>query len=110
MPGAGAKAGAIMFHPQGDGTRVVVENQHGRPPERVVAGQMGMNRARQWIDTEDDETGANRQTASLAGLAIALFLVVVGLFLIRTLHRQCMEQDCGLQGGTSCQAMINSTP
>jgi hypothetical protein len=51
---------------------------------------------------DDDQMEANRQTASLAGLAFALFLVVVGLFLIHTLHSKAVIEDCLLSGRTNC--------
>jgi hypothetical protein len=45
---------------------------------------------------------ANRQTASLAGLAVALLLVVVGLFLVQELHAKAMLEDCLLAGHRNC--------
>ena len=36
--------------------------------------------------SSEDEEAANRQTASLGGVAITLLLLVVGLFLVRELH------------------------
>lgn len=59
--------------------------------------------------TEDDEDGADRQTASLAGLAVALLLVVIGLFLVRTLHAKCVVEDCLLSGRSNCDALLLST-
>ena len=44
-----------------------------------------MQQQRHWIVDEDEET-ANRQTASLGGVAITLLLLVLGLFLVRELH------------------------
>ncbi len=55
---------------------------------------------------DDDQDGANRQTASLAGLAVALFLVVVGLFLIRQLHTKTMVEDCLMSGRTNCDKVL----
>lgn len=40
----------------------------------------------QWGHREADDAAANRQTASLGGLAISLLLVVIGVFLMRELH------------------------
>ena len=55
-------------------------------------------------ETDDfDQAEANRQTASLAGLMIALVLVVVGLFLIRELHATAVLEDCLLSGSVTCQ-------
>jgi uncharacterized membrane protein len=55
---------------------------------------------------EDDQEAANRQTASLAGLAVALLLVVIGLFLVRTLHAKCVVEDCLLAGRSNCDAVL----
>jgi len=62
-----------------------------------------MARTRHWVVPEDEQAEANRQTASLAGLAVALLLVVVGLYLIHTLSRDCAQEDCALSGRTNCQ-------
>lgn len=59
-----------------------------------------------FIDEDDDQEGADRQTASLAGLAVALLLVVVGLFLIRALHEKAAIEDCLLAGRLDCQVVI----
>ena len=59
---------------------------------------------------DDDQEEANRQTASLAGLAVALLLVVVGLFLIRELHHKCVVEDCLLSGRGNCDALLASSP
>jgi hypothetical protein len=53
-------------------------------------------------ESEADLREANRQTASLGGMAIALFLVVVGLFLIRHLHAEVVLEDCLMSGQTNC--------
>ncbi len=53
--------------------------------------------------TDDDaQDVANRQTASLAGLAFALLLVVVGLFLVHTLRSKATVEDCLLSGRSNC--------
>jgi len=54
---------------------------------------------------EDPETAANRQTASLAALAVTLALVVGGLYLIDTLRHTAELQDCLLSGRTNCAAV-----
>jgi len=55
---------------------------------------------------EDDFESANRQTASLAGLAVALLLVVVGLYLIHALHQKTRVEDCLLAGHLNCDALV----
>lgn len=52
-------------------------------------------------DNERDNE-ENRFTASLAGLAVALLLVVVGLYLIQKLAASSKLEDCLLQGRTNC--------
>jgi hypothetical protein len=47
---------------------------------------------------EDDR----RLTASLAGLAIALLLLVAGLFLAHKLSDMAKLQDCFMSGRTNC--------
>jgi hypothetical protein len=55
---------------------------------------------------DDDQDEADRQTASLAGLAVTLLLVVVGLFLIHQLHAKCMIEDCLLSGRSNCDKLV----
>jgi hypothetical protein len=55
---------------------------------------------------DEDQEGADRQTTSLAGLAFALLLVVVGLFLVRALHSKAMMEDCLMSGRTNCAPVI----
>jgi len=55
---------------------------------------------------DDDQEGADRQTTSLAGLAVALFLVVIGLFLVRQLHAKAVIEDCLLSGRSNCDVVL----
>jgi len=64
--------------------------QHYHPRQRV------------WESPLDDEAAANRQTASLGGVAISLFLIVVGLFLVHELRAKAQLEDCLLSGRTNC--------
>jgi phosphate starvation-inducible membrane PsiE len=57
---------------------------------------------------EDDQEEADRQTTSLAGLAVALLLVVIGLFLVRTLQVKSVIEDCLLSGRSNCDAVVVS--
>lgn len=54
-----------------------------------------------------EQTEADRQTASLAGLAVALLLVVVGLFLVKQLEAESLLEDCLLAGQTNCTVEAN---
>ncbi len=47
---------------------------------------------------EDDR----RFTASLAGLAVALFLIWIGLYVTEQLAKQSKLEDCALQGRSDC--------
>lgn len=66
-----------------------------------------MRHVRRWVDTEDDEAGANRQTASLAALAVTLLLVVASLALVNHLRHQVAIEDCLLSGRTNCGVAIH---
>jgi hypothetical protein len=46
---------------------------------------------------------ADRFTNSLAGLAVALFLMVVGLWLAEALAAEAKLEDCLLQGRMNCE-------
>ena len=58
---------------------------------------------------EDEQAQANRLTGSLAGLAFALFLVVVGLILVQHLASKARLEDCLLSGRIDCDSML-ATP
>jgi len=65
----------------------------------------GMEQNRHWV-VEADEDAANRQTASLAGIAITLLLLVIGLFLVRQLHHKSIVEDCLMAGRTQCDWLV----
>ncbi len=50
-------------------------------------------------DSEDDD---RRFTNSLAGLAVALFLIWIGLYVTEELAAQGKLEDCVLQGRADC--------
>ena len=56
---------------------------------------------------DDHQDDADRQTASLAGMAVTLFLVVVALFLINHLRRSSAIEDCLLAGRTNCDQIFS---
>ncbi len=64
-----------------------------------------MQQDRPWLVEADDEA-ANRQTASLAGVAITLVLLVIGLFLVRELHNKSLIEDCLMAGRTQCDWLV----
>ena len=49
---------------------------------------------------------ANRATSSLAGLAVALLLVVLCLFLIGRLTSKSHLEDCLMAGRSNCEALL----
>ena len=60
----------------------------------------------QWGHREADDAAANRQTASLGGVAITLLLLVLGLFLVRELHAKGVVEDCLMSGRTNCDWLV----
>jgi hypothetical protein len=64
-----------------------------------------MQQERPWI-VEEENTAADRQTASLAGVAITLLLLVLGLFLVRELHAKGMIEDCLMAGRINCDQLV----
>ena len=63
-----------------------------------------MQQQRPWI-IDEEEKAADRQTASLGGVAITLLL---GLFLVRELHAKGMIEDCLMAGRTNCDQLVTS--
>ena len=57
---------------------------------------------------KDEAAEENRLTASLAGLAVALLVVVAGLFLIQHLRDKARVEDCLISGRLNCDAMLKS--
>jgi len=52
----------------------------------------------------------DRLTASLGGLAVALMLVVAGLFLIQHLRDKARIEDCLMSGRLNCDAVLAVLP
>jgi hypothetical protein len=69
-----------------------------------------MYQRRPWLSEEEAQQEANRQTASLAGVAITLLLLVVGVFLVHQLHAKAQIEDCLLSGRRNCDIMLQATP
>jgi hypothetical protein len=92
------------------GTRVEGE---GRGEKRssgcganAVPRNEAMARIYRLILSDHDHEDADRQTASLAGMAVTLLIVVVCLFLIRELHNKAAIEDCLLAGHHNCDAIV----
>lgn len=86
-------------HSQADQTRIMC---------RVWGVEMRQND--HVLDQVEDQEAADRQTASLAGVAITLLLLVVGLFLVHELHAKGMIEDCLLSGRSNCDAVLANMP
>jgi len=54
----------------------------------------------------DPPKDAERQTSSLAALAFAVALLVAGLFLVQTLRRGAMVEDCLMAGRINCDRLV----
>lgn len=57
---------------------------------------------------KDEAAEENRLTASLAGLAVALLVVVAGLFLIQHLRDKAQIEDCLMSGRFNCDAVLGN--
>ncbi len=69
-----------------------------------------MFQERRWTRDVEEQEAANRQTASLAGVAITLLLLVVGLFLVRELHAKAAIEDCLMAGRSNCDLVADWAP
>jgi hypothetical protein len=64
---------------------------------------MDVDRARRDIELQRErEEDDRRFTSSLAGLAVALFLIWIGLYVTEQLAAQAKLEDCVLQGRADC--------
>jgi hypothetical protein len=68
-----------------------------------------MYQRRPWVSDEEAQEEANRQTASLAGVAVTLLLLVLGVFLVRELHHKAQIEDCLLAGRSNCDTLLTVT-
>jgi hypothetical protein len=57
---------------------------------------------------DDEEEDANRQTRSLAGLAIILGLAVLAIILVQHLRRESQIEDCLLAHHVNCDALLQN--
>ncbi len=58
------------------------------------------------MQDDDQQTDAHRQTRSLAALAVVLALLVAGLFLVQTLRRSTLVEDCLMAGRINCDRVV----
>ena len=66
-----------------------------------------MQQGHSWVE-DSEAADADRQTASLAGVAITLLLLVIGLFLVRTLHAESTVEDCLMAGRLNCNLVVGA--
>jgi hypothetical protein len=64
-----------------------------------------MQQQRTWL-SEDEEEAADRQTASLAGVAVTLVLLIIGLFLVHELQAKTAIEDCFMSGRSNCDLVV----
>ena len=62
----------------------------------------GANARREGSVSDDDD---NRRTGALAGLAIALALIVAGLFLVQYFRHENAVEDCLMAHRTDCDSL-----
>ncbi|MBV8577141.1 MAG: hypothetical protein JOZ58_19135 [Acetobacteraceae bacterium] len=55
-----------------------------------------------------DKSDSDRQTASLGGLAIALLLIVLGLFLFHELRHKIAVENCLMSGRRDCDTVATA--
>lgn len=68
--------------------------EHRRPPQFRLS-----------LSDDEEQEQADRQTNSLAGLAVALFLVVASLFIVHQLAAKAAVEDCLLANFSNCDML-----
>ncbi|MGE0418874.1 MAG: hypothetical protein AB7O80_18885 [Acetobacteraceae bacterium] len=68
-----------------------------------------MYRHHSWFRGNEQQEDANRQTASLAGVAVILLLLIAGLYLVQNLRTKSLIEDCLMAGRRNCDAVAAST-
>jgi hypothetical protein len=53
-----------------------------------------------------EQEDSNRQTASLAGLAVTLLVIVICVFLMKQLHAKSVLEDCLMSGRSNCDLIL----
>jgi hypothetical protein len=59
------------------------------------------------FDRDEEQEEADRQSGSLAGLAVTLFLVVSSLYVIHQLATKAAVEDCLLAGRANCDIILS---
>ena len=56
--------------------------------------------------SDEDREEQDRQTRSLAGMAVTLLVIVISVFLMRELHAKSAFEDCLATGSRNCAPII----
>ncbi len=56
--------------------------------------------------SDEDREEQDRQTRSLAGMAVTLMVLVISVFLMRELQAQSAIEDCLASGSRTCDPII----
>ncbi|HEY8288562.1 MAG TPA: hypothetical protein VIG49_04775 [Acetobacteraceae bacterium] len=67
-----------------------------------------MFRHERWWPKAEDDASDDRRTASLAGMAVTLLLLIAGLFLVQALHHKATIEDCLLSGRRDCVSLMQN--
>ena len=59
-----------------------------------------------WTEKPNEAAEADRQTASLAAMAVILLLLVAGLFRVHELRSKASIEDCLMSGRRSCDRLV----
>jgi hypothetical protein len=65
-----------------------------------------MRTPRHWVSNTENREDAQRQTATLAGIAVVLLLLIAGLFLVHTLRATVRVEDCLMAGRLDCDRLV----
>jgi hypothetical protein len=55
-----------------------------------------------------ESEGEDRQSSALAGLAVALLVLVLGLFLVHILRHKAAVEDCLMAGRRDCSVITTT--
>jgi len=59
------------------------------------------------FNRDEEQEAADRQSGSLAGLAVTLFVVVASLYVIHHLATKAAIEDCLLAGRANCDIFVS---
>jgi hypothetical protein len=85
------------------------ENEKDGPPMNDTKPQENFgtesSKAQRSVESEVNRDPGENRTPALAGLAIAVVLLLVGLWLARELTAASKMQDCLMSGRTNCNVI-----